>query len=57
MGDRHNVTIDMHIKSVRMQLEKELDRLTAEFQKRLTACKQSILSQLEAFQKIYIQNF
>lgn len=31
--------------------------MTAEFQKRLAASKQLILNQLEAFQKIYIQNF
>lgn len=56
MGERHYVMIDAHIKNLKVQVDREVESLQNEFLKRLQAHKQGIYSQLDNYQKLYVQN-
>lgn len=55
-GDRHYMVVDSHIKNVKAQIEKETDKLLGDFQKRLQASKMVLFSQLDNYQRLYVQN-
>lgn len=55
-AERHTHQIDAHFKSLKTQVDAELDRLLTDFQKRLTIGRQSVFQQLDAYQKLYTQN-
>jgi hypothetical protein len=56
MGERHYVMIDNHIKSLKTQVEREVEALQTEFSKRLQAHKLGVFAQLDNYQKLYVQN-
>lgn len=56
MGERHYAMVDAHIKNLKSQVDREVEALQNDFLKRLQAHKLGIYSQLDGYQKLYIQN-
>ncbi len=55
-ADKHYSQLDSHIKSLKSQIDVELEQVVADFQKKLTAGRQAIFQQLDNYQKQYVQN-
>lgn len=56
MGERHYAMVDTHLRTLKGQVDKELDALRDEFVRRLQQHKLGIFAQLDNYQKAYVQN-
>lgn len=50
-------TLDLHLKGIKSQIERETDQLLVEFQRRLLTNKQNLFQEIDNYQKTYTQNF
>jgi hypothetical protein len=50
-------TLDLHLKGIKSQIERETDQLLVEFQRRLLTNKQNLFQEIDNYQKTYAQNF
>ncbi len=55
-GDRIYSAVDLHIKNVKAQVERETEKTMQELQRRLVANKMAVFGQLDNFQRLFIQN-
>jgi hypothetical protein len=56
MGDRHYLTIEVQMRQLKAQIERQVELLQDEFMKRLQTSKMAVFAQLDAFHKMYVQN-
>jgi predicted TIM-barrel fold metal-dependent hydrolase len=55
-GERHYMVVDSHVKNVKAQIEREMERMVGDFMRKLQASKNVLFAQLDNYQRLYVQN-